>query len=137
MIRSLDEAVHAGEPLIDIVVVFKEGVDFALATERANALGPDLELDRRDWHGEPRFRIGQVTAEGMLRLFRVRIRRVPLEKWDEQANAYVGVHERLFRWDQHKIVQWPQELRPFLESVGITQPGADDNGQAYIPLFDT
>jgi hypothetical protein len=28
MIRSLDEAVAAGEPLIEIVVRFKEGVDY-------------------------------------------------------------------------------------------------------------
>jgi hypothetical protein len=28
MLRSLDEAVGAGEPLIEIVVMFKEGVDY-------------------------------------------------------------------------------------------------------------
>jgi hypothetical protein len=32
MIRSLDEAVAAGEPLIEIAVTFKGGVDYDLAT---------------------------------------------------------------------------------------------------------
>jgi hypothetical protein len=41
MTRSLDEAVAAAEPLIDIVVKFKEGVDYDLATAMVNSLGPD------------------------------------------------------------------------------------------------
>ena len=49
MIRTLEEAVRAGEPLIDIVVRFKDGVDFVAATETANVLGPDIELHEEDW----------------------------------------------------------------------------------------
>jgi hypothetical protein len=44
MIRSLDDAVCAGEPLIDIVVIFREGVDYDRATAAVNALGSDIEL---------------------------------------------------------------------------------------------
>jgi hypothetical protein len=136
MIRSLDEAVGAGEPLIDIVVRFKEGVDYAFATDMVNALGPDMQLNKHDWYGDPRLRIGQVTAEGALRHFGVRFQRVHLEKWDEKAKRYDGVHQEYFRWSRIDIVQWPESLAPFVEAVGVTQPGANDDCQAYTPLFD-
>jgi hypothetical protein len=136
MIRSLDDAVSAHEPLIDIVVQFKNGVDYALATDVANTLGPDLSLHKGDWYNDPRLRIGRVTAEGTLRHFGARVRRVPLAKWSEKNKRFEGVHEDFFRWDQIKIVQWPEQLVPFVEAVSITQPGADDDGQAYTPLFD-
>jgi hypothetical protein len=44
MIRPLDEAVAAREPLIEIVVRFEEGVDYDLATAAVNSLGADIEL---------------------------------------------------------------------------------------------
>ncbi|MGO9483633.1 MAG: hypothetical protein ACLPX9_03470 [Rhodomicrobium sp.] len=136
MIRSLDDAVSAHEPLIAIVVRFKDDVDYAVATRIASRLGPDLWLHLGDWYNNPRLRIGCVTAEGALRHFGVRIRRVPLAKWNEKNNRFEGVHEDFFRWDQIKIVRWPEALAPFVEAVSITQPGADDDGQAYTPLFD-
>jgi hypothetical protein len=136
MFRSLDDAVSAHEPLIDIVVVFKSGVDYAVATRIANALGPDLWLHKGDWYNDPRLRIGCLTAEGALRHFGVHVRRVPLAKWNERNKRFEGVHEDFFRWDQIEIVQWPEPLVPFVEAVSITQPGADDDGQAYTPLFD-
>lgn len=64
MIRSLNEAVGAREPLIEIVVRFKEGVDYDLATAAVNSLGPDINLRLGHWYGDPRLRIGAVTAEG-------------------------------------------------------------------------
>ncbi len=136
IIRSLDEAVSAGEPLIDIVVRFKEGVDYAFATGMVNSLGPDIQLKNSDWYGDPRLRIGQITAEGALRNFRVRFRRVPLNEWNEKEERYDGVHKDIFRWHQIEILQWPEPLAPVVESVSVTQPGANDEGQAYTPLFD-
>jgi hypothetical protein len=135
MIRSLDDAVAAGEPLIDIVVSFKEGVDYDLATTAVNSLGPDIELDLGHWYGSPRLRIGQVTAEGALRLFDARFTRIPLERWNPQSCAYEGVWSGHFRWSSTKITRWPSEVGPYVQSIGITQPGANDDGQSYVPLF--
>lgn len=129
MFRSLDDAVSAQEPLIDIIVVFKDGVDYAEATRIANALGPDLYLNSPDWYNDPRLRIGCVTVEGALRHFGVRVRRVPLANWNDRNKRYEGVHKDFFRWDQVEIFQWPEPLAPFVEGIGITQPGADDDGQ--------
>jgi hypothetical protein len=136
MIRSLDEAVAAGEPLIEIEVRFKEGVDYDLATAAVNSLGPDIELHSGHWYGNPRLRIGTVTAEGALRLFCARFTRVPLERWNPQTRSYDGVHDDYFKWDSTQITQWPRELAAYVESIGVSQPGADDDGQSYVPLFE-
>jgi hypothetical protein len=42
----------------------------------------------------------------------------------------------VFRWSQTEIIKWPQELMPFVQSVSVAQPGANDDGQAYTPVFD-
>lgn len=136
MVRSLDEAVAAGEPLIDIVVLFKEGVDYDVATATVNRLGPDIDLDSRHWYDDPRSRTGQVTAEGALRLFGTRVTRVHLERWNPEARKYDGVHDNVFRWDSVEITQWPCELTAYVESIGITQPGANDDGQPFVPRFE-
>jgi hypothetical protein len=126
MIRSLDEAAGAREPLIDIVEKFKGGVDYDLATRAVNSLGQDIELYAGHWYGSHQLRIGQVTAEGALRLFIVCFRRVPLERSNSQS----------FRWSSTEIVRWPASIAPYVESIGITQPGANDDGQPYVPLFE-
>jgi hypothetical protein len=125
MNRSLDEAVSAGEPLIDIVVKFREGVDYDRATAAVNSLGPDVELQAGHWYGIPQLRIGCATAEGALRLFGAHFRRVPLQ----HSDSY-------FRWSSTEITRWPEEIAPYVESIGVDQPGANDDGQAYVPLFD-
>ena len=125
MSRSLDEAVTAGEPLIDIVVKFREGIDYDLATAAVNSLGADVELRAGHWHGNPQLRIGCVTAEGALRLFGAYFRRVPLQ----HSGSY-------FRWSSTEITRWPETIAPYVVSISVTQPGADDHGQAYVPLFD-
>src|SRR5262245_49279631 len=136
MIRSLDEAVGAREPLIEISVYFKEGVDYDLATAAVNSLGPDINLRLGHWYGDPRSRIGAVTAEGAFRLFSVRFVRVPLERWNPQTRSYDGAHSDYFRWSSSKITRWPDEVAPYVQSIGTPQPGADDDGQSYVPLFD-
>jgi hypothetical protein len=134
--RSLDEAAASGEPLIEITAVFKEGVDYDLAMAAVNSLGPDIELSPGHWYGDPRLRIGAVTAEGALRLFGARFTRVPLEPWNSQTRSYEGVHSDYFRWSATEIVQWPPEVAPYLKGIGVSQPGADDDGQWYVPIFD-
>ena len=69
MIRSLDDAVRAGEPVIDIMVKFKDGVDSGQATDIAHSLDPELELRKFHWYGDLALRTGEVTSEGAFRLF--------------------------------------------------------------------
>src|SRR5215813_8772551 len=126
MIRPLDEAVGAREPLIEIVVRFKEGVDYDLATAAVNSLGPDINLRLGHWYGDPRSRIGAITAEGALRLFCARFTRVPLERWNPHT-GYEGVPSGYYRWSSAKITRWPDEIAPYVQSIGTPHPGADDD----------
>lgn len=136
MHRSLDAAVAAGEPLIDITVSFVDGADGTVATGLLNALGDDIEIDEHPWYGDDGLRIGQVTAEGAFRLFGARFTRVNLDKWKPETQRPEGRHGNVFRWSRTEIVRWPDELVGFISSMGITQPGANDDGQPYIPLFN-
>src|SRR5712672_2907767 len=115
MIRSLDEAVGAGEPLIEIVVLFKEEVDYDLAAAAMNLLGPDIGLNHGHWYGNPRLRVGDITAEGALRLFSARFVRVPVELWNPQDGSYLLTG--CFRWSSTKITQWPDEVAPYVQSI--------------------
>jgi hypothetical protein len=134
MIRSLEEAIGAGEPLIEIVVMFKEGVDYDLATSAMNSLGPDIRLKPGHWYGNPRLRVGDMTAEGALRVFSARFVRVPLELLKPQNRRYM--RSDCFRWNSTQITRWPDEVAPYVQSISTPQPGANDDGQWYVPLFD-
>ena len=135
MIRSLVDAVAAEEPLIDIVVIFKEGVDYDLATAAVNSLGTDIELRPAHWYGKPQWRIGQITAEGALRLFNARFTRVPFQPQYPKWLAYESQSE-CFLWSSTQIIRWPDEIAPYVKSISATQPGSNDDGQPYVPLFD-
>ena len=136
MRRSLDAAVAAGEPLIDLVVRFVDGVDDMRATALLNGLGDDIEFDERPHYDDRRLRIGQATAEGVLRHFNARFTRVPLERWDAEKGEHVGYWSDSFRWSDTSIKQWPNALAGLVKSIGVTQPGANDEGQPYTPLYE-
>jgi hypothetical protein len=85
-----------------------------------------VEIDPRHWYGKPQLKVGRVTAEGAQRLFSAYFRRVPLHA----ANSGV------FRWSSTEILQWPENIAPYVKSITVSQPGADDEGQPYVPCFD-
>lgn len=134
-IRSIDDTVAAGEPLIDLTISFIPGVDYEHATTVLNSLGTDIDVGQTHWYGDARIRSATITAEGAYRLFGVKFRRVPLEIW----NPATGTHSpsaSLFRWSSERITSWPERAAPFIKSIGTSQPGADDECQDYVPLFD-
>ena len=136
MHRSLDEAFANGEPLIDLIVRFLNGVDDVAATKILNALGDDIHFHESPWYNDRGLRIGQATAEGAWRLFNTRFTRVPLDKWNPETKRHEGYSSEYFRWSQTAIERWPEELSGLVASIGMTQPGANDNFQPYIPLND-
>ncbi|MEO1282528.1 MAG: hypothetical protein AAFV69_12420 [Pseudomonadota bacterium] len=135
MLRTLDDAIRAGEPLIDLFATFKDGVDCKAGTLSLNRLGKDIEFDKVGLMGDPRLRAGQVTAEGMYRLFGAKFIRTPLERWDENTGIHCGYWQDAFRWSSTPISHWPCVLDDYVESITPTQPGANDVGQFYEPSF--
>lgn len=114
-------ALLRGEPLADVTVVFRVGVDAMSATERINLLASDFDLRRKPWYDDPRLRIGTGTRDALERMFGWRLRRSPLP-----GNKVV------FRWEEvTRPTSYPPGLEELIESIGLSQPGADDDGQWY------
>ena len=109
-----------GEPHADVSVVFRPGVDGVAATERLNALADDFDLDPRPYYDDPRLRIGTGTKKALERLFGWRIERAPLPGGGGYWWETVTEPNR-----------YPEGCEPLIESMGLSQPGADDDGQAY------
>lgn len=129
-IRGLAEALERGAPLAEVVVRFRGGVDFVAATRTFNALGDDIDLYERPWYDDPALRVGSATKEALERLFAWRLSRVPLERYDEAAGVW-STWPGVYRWDALNQPRLPPELGDIVESIGLSQPGADDEGQYY------
>lgn len=109
-----------GEPLADVTVVFRPGVDGVAATKQLNALADDFDLHPRPYYDDPRLRIGTATKKALDRLFGWRIVRAPLPGGASYWWVTVAEPSR-----------YPDGCESLIESMGLSQPGADDDGQWY------
>ena len=128
--RGLIAALERGAPLADILVRFRPGIDFAAATQTVNALGDDIDLRARPWYDDPALRIGSATKEALERLFAWHLIRVPMARYDEAAGVW-STWPNAYYWKEQDEPRLPAELTDLVESIGLTQPGADDDGQYY------
>lgn len=130
-ISGLGRAIQRGAPLVDIVVRFRKGVDYRAATRAFNELGDDIDLRPGDWYGDPALRIGTATKEALERLFGWRLARVPLERYDEATGEW-GTRPDAYRWEEMGGPEFfPPTVADLVHSMGITQPGGNDDGQWY------
>ena len=58
-------AFERGEPLADVTVVFRAGVDGVEATALINSIADDFDLNSRPWYDDPRLRIGTATKAAL------------------------------------------------------------------------
>jgi hypothetical protein len=117
-------ALIRGEPLADVVVKFRAGVDGVSATVRLNSLADDFDLYPRPWYDDPGSRIGTATRHALERMFGWKLRRVKLPG-QSSANP-------IYWWEEiAPPTRYPQGAQEFIESLGLSQPGADDDGQWY------
>lgn len=130
-IEGLRRAVERGAPLVDVVVRFRDGVDYDAATRAMNALADDFDLISSPYHDAPALRLGTATKEALERLFGWRLARVPLESYDEATGEW-GTWPDVFRWEAlNEPRTCPASVAGLIESMAITQPGSDDEGQWY------
>ena len=128
---GLCRALERGAPLVAIVAQLCDGIDFAAATEEINAVADDFDLHPGDWYARPGYRIGSATKEALVRLLGWHLVRVALDRYDEESGTW-GKWPNTFRWeelDEPRLSLFP--LHGLIESIGSTQPGADDDGQWY------
>ena len=118
--EGFKSACASGEPLADVTLVFHPGVDGIAATARLNALADDFDLHRRPCYDDPRLRAGTATKQALERLFGWRIVRAPLPG------------ARGYWWETvTEPNRYPDGVESLIESMGLSQPGADDDGQWY------
>jgi hypothetical protein len=130
-VAGLKAVLARGEPLVQVTVRFRAGVDAAAATDRINAECEDFDLHPRPWYDRPQLRLGWATPAALERLFGLRLKRVPLERYDEATGTW-GHWPDAYRWEQ---VGGPDPGRSavgeLVESVGLSQPGEGDEGQPW------
>ena len=113
-------AIDRGEPLADVTVEFHDGIDAIKATDRLNALAEDFDLHSRPWYDDAKMRIGTATRAALERLFGWRIVRIPL------------ANQSGYMWTTAiEPNRWPDGFETAIASIGLSQPGADDDGQWY------
>ncbi len=117
---QFQSAIDRGEPLADVIVCFRESIDAIDATDRLNAMAEDFDLHTKPWYNDPRMRIGTATKAALDRLFGWRIVRIPVA--DQTGYMWETVTEPN---------RWPDGFENSIASIGLSQPGADDNGQWY------
>src|SRR5689334_16583211 len=89
--------------------------------EPINSIADDFDLHPRPWYDDPRLRIGTATKAALERLFGWRIERFPREP----GHARYG-------WETvTPPSRYPPGVAELIESMGLDQPGADDDGQWY------
>lgn len=130
-VAGLQAALTRGEPLVEVTIGFRQGVDAAAATARINAECEDFDLHPQSWYGQPQQRVGSATRGALERLFGVRLVRVRLERFDEATGAW-GHWPNAWRWEQ---VGRPEpgrsEIGELVETVDLSQPGQGDDGQPW------
>ena len=130
---GLQAALNRGAPLADVTVEFREGVDAVAATDRINATFEDFDLNTRPWYDQPRLRVGTATAEALERLFEWRLKRMRLERYDEATGTW-GHWPDAYRWEETSSPDLSRsELGGLIQSIELSQPGADDSGQWWEP----
>ena len=129
---GLDRAVARGAPLAEILVRFRTSVDPASATATFNALGEDIDLNPGNWYDDSHLRVGSATKEALERLFGWRLIRVPVDFSPAGTPSAVETPADGYCWAELEGPQrYPASVADLIESIGITQPGADDDGQWY------
>lgn len=126
---GLKSAFDRGEPLVDVVISFRAGVDPVHATERINIECEDIDLYPRPWYDQPRLRIATATRDALERVFGIKLERVQLKRYDETTKTW-GYWSDTWTWKQ---ISGPDlelsDLSRLVEEIGLSQPGQGDGGQ--------
>jgi len=108
-----------GEPLVDVVAIFHSNIDVNAAVIEINATFDDLDFHRSPYY-DPQWRLGTASKAALERIFAWRVSRFPKERG-------VGV---VHGWITDKVPDLNHSgLQHLIQSIDMTQPGADDNGQ--------
>lgn len=98
--------------------------DRAALNARIRQLEPNANFADLSW--------GEVAGDG----YDIEHIRVPLERYDEESGTW-GTWAEYFRWQEVNEMQLERfPLAGVIQSIGSTQPGANDDGQWYEPAAE-
>lgn len=140
----LTELCRAGKPLIELTASLTLGQSLEVVVRAFNALGPDIEATpspyasvlRTSTPPETQLLSIDATREALERLFGWRFARVPAATF---VPAAVGRSDppQGFRWREVCPLQYfPPSLDGRIESIGIFDPGANDDGQDDVITYE-
>jgi len=130
----LNRLAMSGTPLIQIVVRFKEGIDYEKANQEFNSLGEDIHLAEGAWYNQPNLRVGDASAESLFRLFGWKVHRIPLILQNPDTGEFE--ESQFFCWEDLEPRKFmPSNMEDIIESISYSQPGTNDDGQWYEPKF--
>lgn len=113
--KALYDAVRKGIPLVEFTIMFADGVDAIATTKKMNAIAEDFHIYEPPYYDDPLFRIASATKEALERMFEWKLKRV------------LAPNSEFYWWEE--VV--PPKLSNDIVSMGLSQPGSDDEGQWY------
>lgn len=135
----LTELCNQGKPLADIGITPAAGENIHELIRLINDLGPDIEVREGRYNffirsgklpGHVLLIEGDATKEALERLFGWILVRDHKPRWDAVKQRYDGVHADVYWWKEVQLPQfYPESLQGRIESMGISQPGTNDDGQ--------
>jgi hypothetical protein len=128
-----------GKSLAEISVHPREGVDLRLLIDALNSLGPDVVAGEGVYNTLIRdgrvpgyhlpFASMEATREALERLFGWKLRRALCPIADPVTREIVRYHADAYYWEEVATVQFmPPELEGMIASIGLSQPGSNDEG---------
>lgn len=140
--RFLWELCRKGKPLAEVHVYPREGVNVGYLIGTLNALGPDVAAGEDVYNslmrsgklrGHRPSAIMDATKEALDRLFGWRLRRVLPSGFQCMQGESVETLTGVFSWEEVvPICHMPTELVDLVESMSLSQPGTNDNGNADL-----
>lgn len=119
-VAGLYLAVSKGQPLAEFNLRFKVGCDVQEAVQLLNSLSDEFETDSGGNYGDPSWSKALATKAGAMAVLGLELRRIPVGEVAGQTK---------YAWNEvNPKREIPEPASRFVESVGLSQPGSNDNG---------
>ncbi|WP_278471335.1 hypothetical protein [Gimesia maris] len=129
-----------GKPLVDFSIHLQPGQSCNEVMHLMNELADDLEISPSHYNEpddpENHSLWGTATREALAREFGWILQRVKFRAGNLEPNQNEGTFENYFLWEEIAPVQYyPESIRGKIESIGMDQPGSDDDGQDDVITY--
>jgi hypothetical protein len=133
--QTLVALANANKPLVEVSIALVKDANAEAILDDLNELADDFEASLSVYckmTGKKDLLTIDATPEALQRLFGWEIKRVNLERWNQETQKYEGVWEDTYRWEEiNRPLKFPKCLEGKVVEIGLSQPGTNDHGQPY------